>query len=114
MINVRVYRFEPGKDAAGRLEEYGVESDGPLSVMALLAKIRDIDPGFACRTSLCYKGGCGSCLVRVNGKDVKGCVTLVSPGETVVVEPHSGYRVIRDVVVDFAAPTTGGTAARGE
>jgi succinate dehydrogenase/fumarate reductase-like Fe-S protein len=73
--------------------------------MALLAKVHEIEPGFACRTSTCFKGKCGSCLVRVNGQDVLGCVTLVHPGETVVVEPHSKFKQIRDVVVDFAEPS---------
>src|SRR5690349_17976829 len=108
VIHAKVYRYTPGGEQEGRLEEFAVESEEPLSVMMLLAKIHDLDPGFACRTSTCFRGNCGSCLVRVNGKDVLGCVTMVQPGETVVVEPHSGYRVIRDVVVDFAAPVAAG------
>jgi succinate dehydrogenase/fumarate reductase-like Fe-S protein len=42
--------------------------------------------------------------VRVNGNDVIGCVTMISPGETVRIEPHSKFKVIRDVVVDFSRP----------
>ncbi|EAX47722.1 ferredoxin [Thermosinus carboxydivorans Nor1] len=103
-ILVKAFRFNPATDAAGRLEEYTVESSEPLSVMALLAKIHDLDPTFACRTSTCFKGKCGSCLVRVNGQDVLGCTTLVRPGETVVVEPHSRFKLLRDVAVDFTQP----------
>ncbi|KYZ78024.1 ferredoxin [Anaerosporomusa subterranea] len=100
-IFVKVFRFEPDK-AAGWFQDYVVESAEPLSVMALLAKIHEVEPAFACRTSTCFKGKCGSCLVRVNGQDVLGCVTLVKPGEAVVVEPHSKFKLIRDVVVDFS------------
>ncbi len=103
-ITVRVFRFDPGADKAGRLEEFAVASAAPLSVMALLAKVRELDATFCCRTSTCFKGRCGSCLVRVNGRDAFGCTTLAHPGETVVIEPHSRYAVIRDVVVDFARP----------
>lgn len=106
-ISVKVFRFEPGKDAAGWFQEFVVESADPLSVMALLAKVHEIEPAFACRTSTCFKGKCGSCLVRVNGQDVLGCVTLVKPGEAVVVEPCSKFAVIRDTAVDFSQPLTG-------
>ena len=109
-ITVRVFRFDPAADRAGRLEEFTVASAAPLSVMALLARVRERDATFCCRTSTCFKGRCGSCLVRVNGKDAFGCTTLVQPGETVVVEPHSRYAVVREVVVDFARPL----AAEGE
>ena len=110
VITVRVYRCRPETGEAGRLEEFRVASDAPLSVMALLARVHERDASFCCRTATCFKGKCGSCLVRVNGEDAFGCTTLVRPGETVTVEPHSRFAVIRDVVVDFARPL----AAAGE
>ncbi len=103
-ITVKVFRFTPETDSQGRFEEFAIETGESLSVMALLAKVHDLDPGFACRTSTCFKGACGSCLVRANGKDVFGCTTLVKPGEAVTVEPHSKFKIIRDVVVDFSQP----------
>ena len=112
VIRVKVFRGGPGEK--GRLEEFAVRSAQPLSVMALLAKVHDLDPTFACRTSTCFKGKCGSCLVRVNGEDVLGCVTLAAPGETVVVEPCSRFAVIRDVAVDFSRPAAGGKEAAGD
>ncbi len=110
-ITVRVYRFDPEKEAAGRLEEHRVASAAPLSVMALLARVHELDASFCCRTATCFKGKCGSCLVRANGRDVFGCTTLVQPGETVTVEPHSRFAVVRDVVVDFARPLAAGKEA---
>jgi succinate dehydrogenase/fumarate reductase-like Fe-S protein len=100
-ITIQAYRFDPDRQEEGRFQLYKVPAPEPLSVMALLLKIHEMDDSFACRTSSCFKGQCGSCLIRINGKDVLGCVTLVRPGESVVLEPHSKYRVIRDVVVDF-------------
>ncbi|MDU4959330.1 MAG: 2Fe-2S iron-sulfur cluster-binding protein [Sporomusaceae bacterium] len=107
-IVIRVFRFEPEKSTAGWFQDFIIESAEPLSVMALLAAVHEIEPAFACRTSTCFKGKCGSCLVRVNGRDVLGCMTLVRPGESVVVEPHSGFRLVRDVVVDFSQPISAG------
>jgi hypothetical protein len=104
-VTARVYRFDPANESEGHLQEFVLETEGPLSVMSLLAMIHDIDPTFACRTSKCYHGTCGSCLVRVNGKDVKGCVSIVNIGDLVTIELHSGYKPLRDIVVDFASPS---------
>ena len=106
-ISIQAFRYDPDRQQERHLQSYEVESTEPLSVMALLAKIHEMDATFACRISTCFKGQCGSCLVRVNGQDVLGCITLVKPGESVVVEPHSKYRVIRDVAVDFSQPREG-------
>jgi len=53
---------------------------------------------------MCFKGACGACLIRVDGKNVLGCSTIVDPGETITLEPHSGFEHIRDLVVDFSRP----------
>ena len=107
MISIQAFRYDPARQQEGCFQSYKVATAEPLSVMALLAKIHEMDASFACRTSTCFKGQCGSCLVRVNGRDVLGCITLVMPGESVVLEPHSKYRLIRDVVVDFSQPREG-------
>ncbi len=106
-IQIRAYRFDPANPDQAGFQSYTVPTAEPLSVMALMAEIHAMDAGFACRTSTCFKGQCGSCLVRVNGRDVLGCVTMVQPGETVTLEPHSKYRVVRDLVVDFSQPQEG-------
>jgi succinate dehydrogenase/fumarate reductase-like Fe-S protein len=106
-IHIRAYRFDPAEPARRGFQSFTVAAAEPLSVMTLLTEIHALDETFACRTSTCFKGQCGSCLVRVNGRDVLGCVTMVQPGETVTLEPHSKYRVVRDLVVDFSQPQEG-------
>jgi len=106
-IHIRAYRFDPAVPARCGFQSFTVATAEPLSVMTLLTEIHAQDETFACRTSTCFKGQCGSCLVRVNGRDVLGCVTMVQPGETVTLEPHSKYRVLRDLAVDFAEPQEG-------
>jgi succinate dehydrogenase / fumarate reductase iron-sulfur subunit len=101
-VVARVFRFDPALDQEPRFEVHDVEVEGPISVMILMRKIHERDSTFACRTSMCLKGVCGSCLVRVDGRDLLGCSTLVHPGDTVTLEPHSGYQHVRDLVVDFA------------
>ena len=106
-IHIKAYRFDPANPDQAGFQSFTVAATEPLSVMALMAEIHALDETFACRTSTCFKGQCGSCLVRVNGRDALGCVTMVQPGETVTLEPHAKYRVVRDLVVDFSQPQEG-------
>lgn len=101
VIRALVYRSR-----TDTLVPYELESEHPLSVMSLLAQLHAQDPTLACRTSMCFHGTCGSCMVNVNGQDVKGCTTLVRPGETVTLRPHSKYQLLQDLVVDFSHPLT--------
>lgn len=110
-ILARVFRFNPGC-GEGQFQDFWIDTKEALSVMTIMAKVHEMEPDFACRTSMCFKGFCGSCLVRANGNNVKGCVTLVQPGETVVLEPYTGFKVIRDLVVDFSLPDV--ESAEGE
>ena len=112
-ITARAYRYDPVLDAQPRYQTYRVATDEPISAMTLMRLIHEQDPSFACRTPMCFKGVCGSCLLRLNGKNVRGCATLVSPGEEVTLEPHPAYPLIRDLVVDFSQRSSG-TSAGGD
>ena len=106
-VVANVARFDPVRDSTPHFHRYSVTTDVPISVMTLVTRIHEQDPTFACRTSQCFHGTCLSCLIRVNGKDVRGCEVLVHPGEEVIIEPHSRYEIIRDAVVDFTVVKTG-------
>jgi succinate dehydrogenase / fumarate reductase iron-sulfur subunit len=68
---------------------------------ALLAVRRDQDPGLAVRHS-CLHGSCGSCGLRVNGREVLACLTrLDGLDDPVVVEPLAGLPALGDLVVDM-------------
>jgi succinate dehydrogenase/fumarate reductase-like Fe-S protein len=101
VITAHVFRFDPLLDSGARYETYQVDTSEPISAMILMRLIHEQDPSLACRTPMCFKGVCGSCLVRLNGRNVRGCATLIDPGDTVTLEPHSAYELIRDLVVDF-------------
>lgn len=104
VITVRAYRYDPLLDAEPSFETHKIAVAEPTSVMVLMRRLRTRAPARACRMSMCFKGACGSCLVRVNGKNVLGCSTVVHPGETITLEPHLGFELIRDLVVDFSRP----------
>ena len=103
-VEANVSRYAPESDTTEWIQTFLVEVDAPISVMLLMSLIHEMDPSFACRTSVCYHGTCGSCYVNVDGKNTKGCMAMVAPGERVEIKPHTGFRVLRDMVVDFSEP----------
>ena len=105
-IKLKIWRFSPELAESGHFQDFEVVTAEALSIMALLGRVHEMDPSFACRTSTCFKGLCGSCLIRCNGKEVYGCTTLLSPGDTAVIEPSARFLPIRDVVVDFSQPVS--------
>jgi succinate dehydrogenase / fumarate reductase iron-sulfur subunit len=67
---------------------------------ALLAVRRRQDPSLTLRHS-CLHASCGTCGMRVNGREVLACVTrLDGLGDEIVVEPLAGAPVTGDLVVD--------------
>ena len=100
----RVYRFERD-DGPSRFDTFDVPVDPRSTVLDALRWIRiHRDPSFAIRHS-CFHASCGTCGLRVNGREALGCVTLVAPlpaGE-VTVEPLANIPVLADLVVDMTS-----------
>lgn len=87
---------------AGGLKEYVVEvpPEG-MVVDALFALQRQADSTFAFRVS-CRAGICGSCAVRVNGRERLACQAPLSVvGNGARIEPLRHLPVVRDLVVDL-------------
>ncbi|MFT7004771.1 MAG: succinate dehydrogenase / fumarate reductase iron-sulfur subunit, partial [Sulfurimonas sp.] len=82
------------KDIAG----YEVQTQDAtlLSVLQTIKKTQDATLTFA---SGCKSGVCGSCAMRVNGKEVLACVHKVQDAD--LVEPLKNAPVLRDLVVDM-------------
>lgn len=79
------------------LQTYNVELES-VTLLAMLNHIKTkIDPTLTYSHS-CRSGVCGSCAVRVNGREVLMCEYKPSDGD--YVEPIRNTRVIRDLVVD--------------
>ncbi len=91
MIEESVISCEVARKAAAGCEvsfmHYEVPLRGSMTIMDVLRVIADeLDGSFAFYEHACKRGFCGSCLVKVNGKNVLSCRTLVS-GETMRIEP---------------------------
>jgi succinate dehydrogenase/fumarate reductase-like Fe-S protein len=101
-ITLKAYRFDPLKDPEPSYKEYEIPLSGSMSVLMALEYVYEhMDETLAFRRYCCGTSRCNSCLMRANGKKIRACSTLVEEGKTLVVEPPEGYRVIKDLVVDF-------------
>ncbi|HEV8563487.1 MAG TPA: succinate dehydrogenase/fumarate reductase iron-sulfur subunit [Actinomycetota bacterium] len=99
----RVFRFK--RDGApSRIEDFDVPVEGRTTVLEALRWIRTHrDPSLGFRHS-CLHASCGTCGMRVNGREALACVTTIDAlGDgSVVVEPLANLPVLEDLVVDMA------------
>jgi succinate dehydrogenase / fumarate reductase iron-sulfur subunit len=100
-VLLKMFRYSPA-DQAPRYDEFRVPVGPRTTVLdALLAVRRRQDPGLVVRHS-CLHGSCGTCGMRVNGREILACVTRLDElGDPVVVEPLAGAPVAGDLVVDM-------------
>ncbi len=100
-IKARVFRFDPEQHTEPYYDEYLVASDEPSSVLVLLDRIqKGTDPTLAFRSYCCGLQMCRSCLMKINAKKRYACLTLVGPGDEVVIEPLSFPELhVKDLVV---------------
>ena len=85
--SLRVFRFKRGDDAP-RYETYDVPVEERTSVLEGLRWIQqNRDRSLALRHS-CFHASCGTCGVRVNGREALACATRLADVEgEVLVEP---------------------------
>jgi succinate dehydrogenase / fumarate reductase iron-sulfur subunit len=96
-----LHRYRRG-DAEPHIEEHDVPVDEGTTVLAALRWIQlHRDPSLGLRHS-CFHASCGTCGVRVNGREHLACVTMLADHEgTIAVDPIANLPVSHDVVVDM-------------
>lgn len=99
---LRIARQRPGAERA-RIAEYTVAVGPEATLLDALREIRSHhDSSLTLRYSCCHSS-CGSCGMRINGREVLACVTPLAeagPGP-ILVEPLANARVEHDLVVDM-------------
>ena len=101
---VRVHRFKRD-DVPAHVDEHDVPVEARTTVLEALRWIQlHDDPTLALRHS-CFHASCGTCGVRVNGRERLACVTPLADvgGGTVTVEPIANLPVLNDLVVDMTS-----------
>ncbi len=102
-VRFRVHRYKQG-DATSHFDGFEVPVGQRTTVLDGLVAIRNgQDPSLTLRHS-CFHASCGTCGMRVNGREVLACVTNVRELGTdeVVVEPLSNAPLVSDLVVDMS------------
>ena len=102
----RIKRFDPEKDTAPRWEDFRIGMDPSERVLDGLIKIKDTLDGSLTFRRSCAHGICGSCAMKINGKNRLACQLLMKdiprdPGRALVVEPLPALPVLKDLVVDM-------------
>lgn len=97
-VRAKVFRFDPRQDPEPRYETYDVPYSKWMRVLDVLNYVaEDLEVDLSYRW---YCGGamCGTCAVRVNGREVLACWEPAEP--EMVIEPLRNAPVIRDLVID--------------
>lgn len=97
LLKVDISRSDPSARTSfevGRFE--------PMTVLdVLMAVQRELDASLAFRFS-CRVAMCGTCTLRVNGRSVLACQTVIEPDmQRLALAPAAGLPVVRDLVVDM-------------
>ena len=99
-----VYRWDPERNEAPRLDEYEVDLDrcGPMVLDALLHIKDEIDPTLTFRRS-CREGICGSCAMNIDGVNALACLQSIADIKNAVkVYPLPHLQVVKDLVPDLS------------
>ena len=94
---------------ADSVVDYVVERENVTLLVCLTHIKTRIDPSLAFASG-CRSSVCGSCAVRVNGKEVLACSYKPCDGD--LIEPLRNAEVLRDLVVDMDKPLAFNAAAQ--
>jgi len=101
-ITVKIFRYNPEKDERGHYETYTVEADANDRVLDVLEYVKGKNDGSLSFRRSCAHGVCGSDAMRINGRNMLACKTLVRDvGDKITVEPLLGLKVAKDLIVDM-------------
>jgi succinate dehydrogenase / fumarate reductase iron-sulfur subunit len=99
---LRIARRRPGAEQAS-LEEFTVSVGPEATLLDALREIRSHQDSSLTLRYSCAHSSCGTCGMRMNGREVLSCVTPLAeagPGP-ILVEPLASARVEHDLVVDM-------------
>lgn len=100
----RIRRFNPDDGGRSYWATYTLEAKPKFSVLDGLFAIMEQQDGTLGFRYSCRAGMCGSCAMRIDGREGLACrVRLENLGATVTVEPLRSLAVIKDLVTDMAA-----------
>ncbi len=103
-IDFKVLRYAQGQSKPPYFQTFSTEVDENTTVLVALTDIRrEQDHTLSLRHS-CHHASCGTCGMRINGREELACVVRVLDlgTSTVVVEPIQNNPILTDLVVNMA------------
>ena len=98
IIRARIFRFDPSIDREPRYDDYEVPYSRKMRVLDVLNYItEDLEEDIAYRW-FCGVKKCGTCAVRMNGREVLSCWESAEP--VMLIEPLRHAPLVRDLVID--------------
>jgi len=94
-----IKRFHKEREPQNLAMDFSVDLDNVTLLQALTHLKQTKDPSLTFASG-CRSGVCGSCAVRVNGKEQLACAYKVQDGD--MIEPLRYMEVIKDLVVDHS------------
>jgi succinate dehydrogenase / fumarate reductase iron-sulfur subunit len=102
LITMKIFRYNPEVDKTFHYETYTLEGEETDRVLDLLEKVKGYNDGTLSFRRSCAHGVCGSDALRINGRNMLACKTLVRDvGTKITVDPVLGLKVIKDLIVDM-------------
>jgi succinate dehydrogenase / fumarate reductase, iron-sulfur subunit len=101
-VTLKIFRYNPEVDQKFHYETYTIEGQETDRILDLLEHVKGYNDGTLSFRRSCAHGVCGSDAMRINGRNMLACKTLVRDiGTTITVEPLLGLKVIKDLIVDM-------------
>lgn len=98
----KIKRFLPDETPSVRWDEFRIRLNRMERIIDGLIKIKETRDGTLTFRKSCAHGVCGSCAMKINGKNRLACQTLVKDmPEVIEIEPLPALPVIKDLVVDM-------------
>jgi succinate dehydrogenase / fumarate reductase iron-sulfur subunit len=97
-MKIKVARYTTEPEVTQAVLEYEVQMQD-VTLLEVLNEIKTKQDSTLTYTSGCRSSVCGSCSMRVNGREVLACAYKVQDGD--LVEPMKNAPVLRDLVVDM-------------
>ncbi|MEN2995145.1 MAG: succinate dehydrogenase iron-sulfur subunit [Thermodesulfovibrio sp.] len=99
----KIKRYLPDENPQIRWDQFRVKLNSMERVLDGLIKIKETMDGTLTFRKSCAHGVCGSCAMKINGKNRLACQTLVKDlPEIIEIEPLPSLPVIKDLVVDMS------------
>src|SRR5512132_4205056 len=101
-VTLKIFRYNPEVDTKFHYETYTIEGQETDRILDLLEHVKGYNDGTLSFRRSCAHGVCGSDAMRINGKNMLACKSLVRDvGTTITVEPLLGLKVVKDLIVDM-------------